>query len=80
MREGDPETYLLPLTFAGGDRAAEILQSSPEAVIAQLKTRRAGAATDGVLFDARVRSHVSRRAARCDRAPAQLSRRNRRKS
>ena len=50
--EGDPEFYVLPLAFAGSERAGELLQSSPEAVIAQLKTRRAGAATDGVLFDA----------------------------
>ena len=34
------------------ERAAELLQASPEAVIAQLKANRAGEAADGVLYDA----------------------------
>ncbi|HVO96403.1 MAG TPA: maltose alpha-D-glucosyltransferase [Terriglobales bacterium] len=49
--EGDPETYLLPLTFASGERVTEILQANPEAILAQLKIKRGGETADGVLYD-----------------------------
>jgi maltose alpha-D-glucosyltransferase/alpha-amylase len=40
--EGDPETYLLPMAFAAGDRAAELCQFHPEAVVAQFKAKSTG--------------------------------------
>jgi hypothetical protein len=50
--DGDPETYLLPLAFAAGDRAADLCQFHADAVVAQLKAKPAGAAGDGILYDA----------------------------
>ena len=52
--EGDPETYLLPMAFAAGDRAAELCQFHPEAVVAQFKAKSTGSGrgTDGILYDA----------------------------
>jgi maltose alpha-D-glucosyltransferase/alpha-amylase len=46
-----PEVYLLPLTFATGDRAFELRQSSPQAIVAQLKVKEKGRETEGVLYD-----------------------------
>ena len=51
-RDGEPESYLLPLTFIFGERATELSQSSPQAVVARLKTRRGEEVVDGILFDA----------------------------
>jgi maltose alpha-D-glucosyltransferase/alpha-amylase len=48
---GLPETYLLPLSFAGADRAQEITQANAAAPVAQIHVRGAEAA-DGILFDA----------------------------
>jgi maltose alpha-D-glucosyltransferase/alpha-amylase len=45
--QGPPEMYLLPLSFASGERAERIRQS-PIAVIAKLKTRTG----EGILYDA----------------------------
>ena len=50
--DGEPEAYLLPLAFLTGDRAAECQQSSPQAVIARLKTKHGGEVVDGLLIDA----------------------------
>ncbi len=50
--EGDPETYLMPLGFATGERSTELCQFHPEAVVAQLKAKSASGAGDGVLYDA----------------------------
>jgi maltose alpha-D-glucosyltransferase / alpha-amylase len=50
--EGEPEAYLLPLAFVTAERAAEIQQSSPQAIIARLKSIQNGAAVDGLLMDA----------------------------
>jgi maltose alpha-D-glucosyltransferase / alpha-amylase len=50
--QGDPEHYLLPLAFAQGDRAQEILQQSLNMVLAWL-----GPAEDerkGIIFDATI--------------------------
>jgi maltose alpha-D-glucosyltransferase/alpha-amylase len=47
-----PETYLLPLAFAVGDRAFELRQSHPQAVIAQLRVEAKNSQTEGVLYDA----------------------------
>jgi maltose alpha-D-glucosyltransferase/alpha-amylase len=35
--QGDPETYLLPLAYAEGERATQLLKEMPQAVIAQLQ-------------------------------------------
>ena len=51
-RDGVPESYVLPLTFVSGDRAAELSQSSPQAVVAKLKTMQAGEVIEGILCDA----------------------------
>jgi maltose alpha-D-glucosyltransferase / alpha-amylase len=45
--DGDPETYALPLAFAGGERAAQLRANQPEALYARLEGEE-----DGVLFDA----------------------------
>ncbi|HYO49766.1 MAG TPA: putative maltokinase [Chloroflexia bacterium] len=42
--EGEPQTYVLPLTFASGERAAQVQRDTPQAVVAQLP--------GGVLYDA----------------------------
>ncbi len=47
-----PETYLLPLAFASGDRAFELRQSHPQAVIAQLKVEARNSEVEGILYDA----------------------------
>jgi len=47
-----PECYLLPLAFAAGDRAFELRQTSPQAVIAHLKATDKNRETEGVLYDA----------------------------
>src|SRR5690606_35222727 len=41
--QGEPETYLLPVSFAAGEKAEQIQQQYPQAVIAQVKPiRQAG--------------------------------------
>ncbi len=50
--DGDPETYALPLTFAAGDRAAQVVKDTPGAVVASV--RPGGDAEAGVLYDALV--------------------------
>jgi maltose alpha-D-glucosyltransferase/alpha-amylase len=47
-----PDTYLLPLAFAAGDRAFELRQANPQAVVAQLKIKEKNGETEGVLYDA----------------------------
>jgi maltose alpha-D-glucosyltransferase/alpha-amylase len=49
---GTPETYLLLLAFAAGDRAFELRQAHPQSVVAQLKIKDKSAETEGVLYDA----------------------------
>ena len=46
----DTETYALPLTYATGDEAGELLHEHPQAVLAHLELR--GAAGEKVLYDA----------------------------
>jgi maltose alpha-D-glucosyltransferase/alpha-amylase len=46
--EGSPETYLLPLAFASGERAAALAGEAPQAVVARLAVDEKA----GVLFDA----------------------------
>ncbi len=49
---GTPETYLLPLAYASGDRAFELRQSAPQALIAQLKIEDESGESEGILYDA----------------------------
>ena len=52
-REGTPETYVWPLTFAGEGAAAVVQSNVPQAVVAQLEVSDRGkAAVPGVLYDA----------------------------
>ena len=51
-RDGEPESYLLPLMFVSGDRAAESSQAAPQAIVARLKVRQGEETVDGSLFDA----------------------------
>lgn len=46
--EGAPETYLLPLTFAGGARAEELRRERPQAVVALVQMPTVA----GILYDA----------------------------
>ncbi len=50
--EGEPEVYVLPMTLVTADRALEIQQSFPQAVIARVKWKHNGAALEGLLIDA----------------------------
>jgi len=52
--EGEPETYLLPITFALGERANQIIHELPQAVIAHLKLKGKHADGEGVVYDALV--------------------------
>jgi len=52
--DGDPETYLLPITFALEERSAQIIGELPQAVIARLKLRSSGKDREGVIYDALV--------------------------
>ncbi|MBI2304763.1 MAG: maltose alpha-D-glucosyltransferase [Chloroflexi bacterium] len=47
--EGEPETYLMPLALASGDRADEALRKWPQEIVAHLEDRDEGKA---VLYDA----------------------------
>ena len=48
--EGDPDTYAMPLAFAGGERAEQLTRELPRTIVARLKTR--GSVNEGVLYDA----------------------------
>ncbi len=48
--EGDSETYLLPVSFTSNERAEEIRQTTPQALIATVTSRVSG--PHGVLIDA----------------------------
>jgi maltose alpha-D-glucosyltransferase/alpha-amylase len=52
--EGEPETYLIPITFASEERASQILNELPQAVIARLKLRDKDGERDGLIYDALV--------------------------
>jgi len=45
--EGEPESYALPLAFATGERAAELAEHAPQAIVAELQGEESG-----LLFDA----------------------------
>jgi maltose alpha-D-glucosyltransferase/alpha-amylase len=46
------ETYFVPLGFAGAERATDIRQANPQAIVAQLKITEASSEMEGILFDA----------------------------
>ncbi|MFH1560674.1 MAG: putative maltokinase, partial [Chloroflexota bacterium] len=50
--EGEPETYLLPLTFATGEGANLVTERSPYAVVARLRVVGREGEREGVLCDA----------------------------
>jgi maltose alpha-D-glucosyltransferase/alpha-amylase len=50
----EPETYLLPLAIATGDRARDVRSRWPEHVIAEVTSSRSNGDGDGILFDAAV--------------------------
>ena len=50
--DAPPETYVLPLAFADGEKAEKIRQERPFAVVALIRGKGAGRGAEGVLFDA----------------------------
>ena len=52
--EGEPETYLLPITFSSEGRARQVIDELPQAAIAHLKLRGKDGERDGVIYDALV--------------------------
>lgn len=50
--EGDPDTYLLPLVLAAGERAGQVLAETRHAVVARIRARDNG--NEGILYDAMV--------------------------
>ncbi|HWO94162.1 MAG TPA: putative maltokinase, partial [Dehalococcoidia bacterium] len=49
-REGEPETYMLPLGLARGERSEALMQEAPQAIVARIESRTDGGT--GILFDA----------------------------
>jgi maltose alpha-D-glucosyltransferase/alpha-amylase len=56
FREGDPETYLLPLAHATGEELAHIEQQSPHAIVARTRFSNG---QEGILYDAVYGKHFS---------------------
>src|SRR5262249_35236659 len=50
--EEDPEIYIVPLTFANGERATQISESSPKSILAHLTIRDRSEDKTGYLYDA----------------------------
>lgn len=50
--EGTPETYVLPMAFATGERAEALAVEAPHAVVARLRVGADGGVEEGVLYDA----------------------------
>jgi len=55
-REGESETYILPIAYSSGEEANEILNEYPQALILQLHWKQTG--ERGILFDALVQRRV----------------------
>jgi maltose alpha-D-glucosyltransferase/alpha-amylase len=53
--DGDPETYLLPLAYAGGEEEAHIIEESVHSIIARIQ--RKDKEERGILYDATVNEH-----------------------
>jgi maltose alpha-D-glucosyltransferase/alpha-amylase len=49
---GTPESYFLPLTFASGERATEVIQNSPKAVVCRIRVKGKGEDSEGIVYDA----------------------------
>jgi maltose alpha-D-glucosyltransferase/alpha-amylase len=49
--EGDPETYLLPMTFSTGERAEQLLRDSPHVVVARLSAHEGEGILHGALVE-----------------------------
>ena len=68
--QADPETYLLPLAYAEGERAARLVDTHPHAILARVN----GPHAHGILYDALVEPLVGERLlvliARNERTPA----------
>jgi maltose alpha-D-glucosyltransferase / alpha-amylase len=56
--EGDPEEYLVPLAFAGGEEAESLMQSFPRLTLARLRIESIGA--EGILYDACAHSQFAK--------------------
>ncbi|MFC1967881.1 maltose alpha-D-glucosyltransferase [Chloroflexota bacterium] len=52
--DGEPETYFLPITFASEERASQVIDELPQAVLARLKLRGKGGEREGLIYDALV--------------------------
>jgi maltose alpha-D-glucosyltransferase/alpha-amylase len=50
--EGEAETYLLPITFALEERASQVIDKLPQAVVAHLKLKGKDADGEGIIYDA----------------------------
>ncbi|MFQ5915682.1 MAG: maltose alpha-D-glucosyltransferase, partial [Nitrospinota bacterium] len=50
--EGDPETYVLPLTFASGERTRDVKEKSPWSAVASLRAKGKEESIEGLLCDA----------------------------
>ncbi len=50
--EDEPETYVLPLAFAAGDRAAQMIRERSPALVVHVQVVHDEKAEDGVLYDA----------------------------
>jgi len=50
--DGGRETYLLPMAFAAGDQAREILSEARRFAIARIRTKSVRGEAEGILFDA----------------------------
>jgi len=59
-REGNPETYTLPVTAAFGEEAAQIQRDLPQAVVAPLKVQVKDREQTGVVYDALWNADLSR--------------------
>lgn len=49
---GEPETYVMPLAMASGERARQVRASNPQRVIAMVRMQTHNGDTDGIIFDA----------------------------
>jgi maltose alpha-D-glucosyltransferase/alpha-amylase len=52
--EGDPETCLVPVTFALGEKAERVINELPQAVVARLALKGKDGEGEGVIYDALV--------------------------
>lgn len=49
---GDPESYFLPLTFARGENASNVINRVPKAVVCRVVVKGMGSDMEGLLYDA----------------------------